>query len=84
MRLNWLTRLRQWRCAHPHRIRERRDLPGAPGVLHLVCSDCAHAVPAIDRTTVEHLQALQSGRIKRHKVRRTGQRVIAFNPRRQA
>ncbi len=83
MRLTWLTRLRQWRCAHPHRLRERRDLPGAPGVLHLVCADCAQSVPAIDRTTVEHLQALRAGRVKRLKSWRTDSRVIDFTTRRQ-
>jgi hypothetical protein len=81
-----LTQLRQWSCAHPHRVRERVDLPGAPGVLHFVCDHCGHRVPAVDRTTVEHLKALRAGRVRRYKARpeSEGQRVIDFTSRRQA
>lgn len=58
-------RIRQALCAHPHRIRERRDTPDAPQVLHYVCEACGDAVPVIDRATREQLRALRVGRVRR-------------------
>lgn len=39
-------------CSHPNRVRERIDTNYARDVLHLVCEDCGHAVPALDRQRV--------------------------------
>ena len=43
--------------------RERRDLYGTQ-VLHWVCEECGHAVPAIQRTPSEHQRAVQEGAIR--------------------
>jgi len=50
-------------CSHDSTYRERRTLHGAE-VLHFVCHDCGHAVPAIDRTAEEHRIALETGAVK--------------------
>jgi hypothetical protein len=43
--------------------RERRLLDGVP-VLHLVCADCDHAVPAVQRTPDEHAAIVRAGAIQ--------------------
>jgi len=50
-------------CAHDSTYRERRDLDGA-SVMHLVCHDCGHAVPAVQRTTEEHRLMLVAGAVR--------------------
>lgn len=50
-------------CAHHATYRERRQLHGAD-VMHLVCHDCGHAVPAVQRTAEEHLQVLATGAVR--------------------
>jgi hypothetical protein len=73
----WLRRFQQALCAHPHRVRERRDTAAAPQVLHYVCPRCDHAVPVITRQTVEQLQALRVGRVRKPRVHRRS-RVLTF------
>ena len=50
-------------CPHSHSYRERRELYGVQ-ILHLVCEDCGHAVPALDRTAEEHQHVVQAGALK--------------------
>ena len=50
-------------CPHSHSYRERRELHGVQ-ILHLVCEDCGHAVPALDRTAEEHQHVVQAGALK--------------------
>ena len=50
-------------CDHSSTYRERRQLFGAD-VLHLVCHECGHAVPAIQRTAEEHQQVIQAGAVR--------------------
>jgi hypothetical protein len=50
-------------CSHEATYRERRTLFGAD-VLHLVCHDCGHAVPAVQRTAEEHQQVIQAGAVR--------------------
>jgi hypothetical protein len=56
-------------CAHSDMYRERRTLHGVE-VLHLVCPDCGHAVPAIQRTPEEHQRVAAEGAIRRAEARR--------------
>lgn len=49
-------------CAHHDTYRERRTLHGVE-VLHFVCHDCGHAVPAIDRTADEHQAIVRAGAV---------------------
>lgn len=50
-------------CQHDSTYRERRSLHGA-NVMHLVCNDCGHAVPAVERTAEEHRMMLQAGAVR--------------------
>ena len=50
-------------CPHDSTYRERRLLHDAQ-VMHFVCNDCGHAVPAVDRTEEEHRMVLQAGAIR--------------------
>ena len=50
-------------CSHDSTYRERRDLDGA-SVMHLVCHDCGHAVPTLQRTTEEHRLMLVAGAVR--------------------
>ena len=50
-------------CSHDSTYRERRLLHGAD-VLHLVCHECGHAVPAIQRTAEEHQHVIQAGAVR--------------------
>jgi|RhiMetStandDraft_4_1073278.scaffolds.fasta_scaffold274617_2 hypothetical protein len=65
-------------CRHPHTYRERRTLHGAE-VLHFVCEDCGHAVPAIDRTAEEHRHAVAEGAIRPIAVRRHPADVVTID-----
>lgn len=56
-------------CSHSDTYRERRPLHGAL-VMHLVCLDCGHAVPAIHRTAEEHHEAILTGAIRTPKARK--------------
>ena len=62
-------------CSHLATYRERRPLDGA-AVMHLVCHDCGHAVPVIDRTPDEHLRAIDIGAIHVPRARRMPSPVI--------
>jgi hypothetical protein len=50
-------------CSHEATYRERRTLHGAQ-VMHLVCEDCGHAVPAIERTAGEHARMIRTGAVR--------------------
>jgi len=50
-------------CSHDSTYRERRLLHDAE-VMHFVCHDCGHAVPAVDRTAEEHRMMLQQGAVR--------------------
>ena len=50
-------------CGHHDMYRERRTLHGVE-VLHLVCADCGHAVPAIQRTADEHAAIVRAGAVR--------------------
>ncbi|HEX5070068.1 MAG TPA: hypothetical protein VFV78_07615 [Vicinamibacterales bacterium] len=50
-------------CSHHDMYRERRTLHGVD-VLHLVCADCGHAVPAIQRTADEHAAIVKAGAVR--------------------
>jgi len=69
-------------CPHRHTYRERRKLHGAD-VLHLVCEDCGHAVPAIQRTAREHRQAVKAGAVHIPKVQQDQGEVVAFQSRKR-
>ena len=60
--LNYLVRLFAG-CPHDSTYRERRDLHGI-NVMHFVCNDCGHAVPAVDRTADEHKLVLSMGAVR--------------------
>lgn len=62
-------------CSHADTYRERRPLDGLD-VMHLVCHDCGHAVPAIQRTTAEHAEMIAAGTVQMPKARRRIPRVI--------
>ena len=62
-------------CSHEDTYRERRTLDGLE-VMHLVCHDCGHAVPAIQRSTEEHAEMLAVGAVRMPKARRRIPRVI--------
>lgn len=55
-------------CAHHDMYRERRQLHGVD-VLHLVCHDCGHAVPAVQRTADEHNAIVRAGAVVALKAR---------------
>jgi len=67
-------------CAHPQTYRERRDLDGV-GVLHFVCEDCGHAVPAVQRTAEEHRRVVETGAIRPATVYRHRDNVVAVSSR---
>ena len=50
-------------CPHDSTYRERRRLAGVD-VMHLVCNDCDHAVPAVQRTAEEHRMILAAGAVR--------------------
>lgn len=56
-------------CAHADTYRERRPLHGVD-VMHLVCLDCGHVVPAIQRSAEEHREAIVTGAIRFPKARK--------------
>jgi hypothetical protein len=61
--LTRLLRLCLGGCRHRSFYRERRPLHGLQ-VLHLVCEDCGHAVPALERTAREHRRVVKTGAVK--------------------
>jgi hypothetical protein len=67
-------------CSHRHTYRERRKLHGIQ-VLHWVCEDCGHAVPAVQRTAREHRHAVKTGAIRTATVHRIGADVVAIDGR---
>jgi hypothetical protein len=50
-------------CRHRDSYRERRPLHGVQ-VLHFVCADCGHAVPAVPRTAEEHRLVVSAGALR--------------------
>ena len=70
-------------CRHRNLYRERRRLHGAQ-VLHWVCEDCGHAVPAVPRTAREHRHAVRVGAIRPATVHRMPADVVAIGERRYA
>jgi hypothetical protein len=68
-------------CPHRNTYRERRSLHGVQ-ILHWVCEDCGHAVPAVDRTAREHREVVRAGAIKPAKVQRIPAEVVAIQSRR--
>ena len=50
-------------CEHPSTYRERRQLHGAD-VMHFVCHECGHAVPAVQRTAEEHHLVVVTGAVR--------------------
>ena len=70
-------------CLHPQTYRERRELHGLQ-VLHFVCEDCGHAVPAMQRTAEEHLRTVQAGAIRPAEVRRLPAGVVSLGKRRRS
>lgn len=80
--MNMLSRLLHlFGCPHRNTIRERRSLHGVQ-ILHWVCEDCGHAVPAVDRTAREHREVVRVGAIKPAKVHRYPAEVVAIQSRR--
>ena len=69
-------------CPHSHTYRERRELYGVQ-ILHLVCEECGHAVPALARTAEEHQHIVQAGAIKTNKARSYPVDVLALQARRR-
>lgn len=68
-------------CTHPHTIRERRKLHGVD-VLHLVCENCGHAVPALQRSAGEHQRMARLGAVRRGRAHRAPAAVVEMNTRR--
>jgi hypothetical protein len=62
-------------CRHTHTLRERRKLHGVD-VLHLVCEDCGHAVPALQRTADEYQRVAEAGAIKPMRAHRASTAVV--------
>ena len=77
----WTLRTCLGLCSHTNTIRERRPLHGV-NVLHLVCEDCGHAVPALQRTASEHQEIVAAGAIKASHARRAVASVVALDLRR--
>lgn len=57
------------RCRHTSTYRERRDLAGVRGVMHLVCSRCGRATTAMNRTADEHRLAQAAGSVREPRAR---------------
>ncbi len=70
-------------CSHRQTYRERRELNGV-SVLHFVCEDCGHAVPAVPRTEAEHRRVVEAGAIRPTVVRRHPSNVVAVAGRRRS
>ena len=64
-------------CSHEATYRERRLLHGAH-VMHLVCEDCGHAAPAIDRTAGEHHRMLRTGAVRMPRAHRLATNVVGL------
>jgi hypothetical protein len=66
-------------CSHHATYRERRPLHGVQ-VMHLVCEDCGHAVPAVERTAGEHARMLRTGAVRLPRAHRLTTSVVALVP----
>jgi len=66
-------------CSHHATYRERRPLHGVQ-VMHLVCDDCGHAVPAVDRTAGEHARMLRTGAVRLPRAHRLTTSVVGLVP----
>ena len=66
-------------CSHHATYRERRLLHGVQ-VMHLVCEDCGHAVPAVDRTAGEHARMLRTGAVRMPRAHRLTTSVVGLVP----
>ena len=69
-------------CRHEATYRERRPLMGSD-VMHLVCHECDHAVPVIDRTADEHQRVTQTGAVVLPHARRSAAHAIRMAPSRR-
>ena len=70
-------------CNHASTYRERRPLHDA-NVMHLVCNDCGHAVPAVQRTAEEHRLVIAAGTVRLPQARSQTNLVIKRGFRRSA
>jgi hypothetical protein len=66
-------------CSHHATYRERRTLHGVQ-VMHLVCEDCGHAVPAVERTAGEHARMLRTGAVRLPRAHRLTTSVVGLVP----
>ena len=80
--ISWTKRILLGWCQHTNTIRERRALHGV-NVLHLVCEDCGHAVPALQRTASEHQQIVAAGAIAPMRAHRAAAAVVALDRHRE-
>ena len=62
-------------CRHLDTYRERRPLHGV-AVMHLVCVQCGHAVPALQRTAREHRRTVKAGEVRLPRARRKDTAVV--------
>lgn len=67
-------------CDHSSTYRERRPLHGVE-VMHLVCLDCGHAVPAVQRSAVEHEEAVRAGAVRVPRAHRKGTALVELTRR---
>jgi hypothetical protein len=66
-------------CSHDATYRERRLLHGVQ-VMHFVCEDCGHAVPAIGRTAGEHADMVRTGAVRMPRAHRSTSTVVTLVP----
>jgi hypothetical protein len=67
-------------CRHRHTYRERRKLHGVL-VMHFVCENCGHAVPAMERTAKEHREVVKVGDQSNTRLVRQPGHVVAMSGR---
>ena len=67
-------------CRHRHTYRERRKLHGVM-VMHFVCENCGHAVPAMERTAREHREVVKVGDQANTRIVREPGQVVEMNTR---
>lgn len=80
--IRWLLSL--FVCQHTATYRERRRVGKAEDVLHLVCIDCGHARPTVDRTERDHKKVVrQSAALRETKANRKPAKVESIERRRQ-
>ena len=65
-------------CRHTATYLERRPLHGA-SVMHLVCEDCGHAAPALQRSAREHRRTVRAGAVRQPRAHRQSADVVTMN-----